>query len=53
MGKVMSSDFIFLKKNFLQEKNGIFDMGVPIHILGGGVGGLPTWEFFPHNTVFF
>ncbi len=23
-----------------------------IPILGEGGGGLPTWEFFPHNTVF-
>ena len=39
----------FIKKKFLQEKNDIFDMGIPI--LGGG-GGLPTCEKFPRNTVF-
>ena len=32
------------KKRYFVEK---------IPILGGWGGGLPTWELFPHNTVFF
>ena len=39
--------FYVSKKKFLQEKNGILDMGVPI--LGGG--SLTAWKKFPRGKT--